>query len=383
MRDATECITEHMQDLMTQLDTAIRRKLDERFGASEEDGRPRVCEAEGSGAPSSQKRAAGDCASRLPRAAQRYVYIFMGRMLHELGLHDQWQIIPFLKGRGGSGKSTIAQVVQEFFMTTDVGILSNNSEKKFGLQPLLDKFIWLCLELKKNVQLDQAEFQSMVSGEDLCVAVKNQVARAVKWSAPGLLCGNESPSWIDAQGSIARRMAIINFPFSLQERDVVPDLKENIIRTELAKLIVKCNVAYRSECNRHRRCDIWKILPQYFKDERLRFQKDTDAVYAAVFDANVFELWVSVEDNPEDLETYYAPLSAIENHYRQKWRDLRASNYPDPFTAEKYQSAFAQASLFVEPGSRMDLETRLERWDIWVVGIRAVCAARGQGAATT
>ena len=228
----------------------------------------------------------------------------MGRMLHALKLYDQWQIIPFLKGRGGSGKSTVAMVVKHFFEVGDVGILSNNSEKTFGLQALLDKFIWLCLELKRNVKLDQAEFQSMVSGEDVMVAQKNHIARQVTWCAPGLLCGNEAPGWIDAQGSIARRMAIITFPFSLQERDVVPNLLSQILDKELPTLIVKCNQAYRATCEQHNQDDIWKVLPEYFKNERLRFQKDTDAVYAAVFDRHRFELWKDIDNNNDAYESY-------------------------------------------------------------------------------
>jgi hypothetical protein len=317
--------------------------------------------------------AAGSCASRLPHAAQRWVYIFMGRMLHTLGRYDKWQIIPFLKGRGGSGKSTIAQVVKNFFEAVDVGILSNNSEKKFGLQALLDKFVWLCLELKRNVQLDQAEFQSMVSGEDLCVAVKNQVARQVKWSAPGLLCGNESPGWIDAQGSIARRMALLSFPFGLQEKDVKPNLLQLILEDELAKLIVKCNLAYRAECERHSNDDIWKILPKYFKAERLNFQIETDAVYAAVNDKQRFELWKDTENNPAEKSSYYVAISVVEEHYRCKWRDIQGNGFAEPFWPQKYASAFAEAGIEGPiHGRRRDPRdvNGQEIGNMWLEGIR-------------
>lgn len=254
-----------------------------------------------------------------------------------------------------------------------MGILSNNSEKKFGLQALLDKFIWLCLELKRNVTLDQAEFQSMVSGEDLCIGVKNQVARQVKWNAPGLLCGNESPSWIDAQGSIARRMGLISFPFTLQECDVVPNLLQLILTEELPKLIVKCNLAYRIECHNRSKEDIWKVLPPYFKEERLRFQKDTDAVYAAVYDRQRFELWIDIENNPADVSTYYVAISAVEEHYRCKWRDIQGSNYADPFWPQKYACAFQSAGIRGPfHGRRRDPKDigNQEVDNLWLEGIR-------------
>ena len=322
---------------------------------------------------------AGRVASAFPMEAQRWVYIFMGRMLHGLKEHEDWQIIPFLKGRGGSGKSTVATVVKNFFEASDVGILSNNSEKKNGLQALLDKFVWLCLELKKNVALDQAEFQSMVSGEDVMVAQKNQIARQVTWTAPGLLCGNESPGWIDAQGSIARRMAIITFGFSLQERDVIPDLLKRILIKELPSLIMKCNQAYLSICETSRHEDIWKVLPSYFKNERLRFQKDTDAVYAAIYDSHRFELWSELENPQEPQESFYVASSVIEEHYRQKWRDLMGNNFAEPFTPEKWASAYQSAGIDGPIHDRRRCPVlRVDVTNLWCLGIRERCRDRVQ-----
>lgn len=311
--------------------------------------------------------------SAFPVDAQKWIYIFMGRMLHKLKKEEDWQIIPFLKGRGGSGKSTVATVIKNFYEASDVGILSNNSERKFGLEGLLDKFVWLCLELKKNITLDQAEFQSMVSGEDMMIARKNQVARQATWDAPGLLCGNEAPSWVDAQGSIARRMAIITFSYSLQERDVVPDLLKRILQNELPALIVKCNQAYRMACEMYRQDDIWKTLPGYFKKERLQFQKDTDAVYAAVFDKKRFELWSEQENPTSAYDTYYVAASVLEEAYRLKWRELMGNSFAEPYTVEKYAQAYQSAGIDGPiHGTRTCPTTHLPMIDMWCIGIREV-----------
>jgi hypothetical protein len=238
------------------------------------------------------------------------------------------------------------------------------------LQPLLGKYMWLCMELKKNIALDQAEFQSMVSGEDVSVAVKNEVAKQTKWDLPGLLCGNESPHWIDAQGSIARRMVIINFPFSVQEKHASPELLTRILQQELPSIIAKTNIAYRRTCAENAFCDIWKILPSYFKMERLRLQKDTDAVYAAVYDATMFELFIEKEAADESLKmSWYMPFSLLELHYRQKWRDIQASSSPDPFTAEKYAPVFESAGL--SAGSAVLWYHNEQTKDVYVFGIRA------------
>ena len=54
----------------------------------------------------------------------------------------------------------------------DVGTLSNNIERKFGLSALADKLLFIGPEIKADIQLEQAEFQSIVSGETVQVGGK-------------------------------------------------------------------------------------------------------------------------------------------------------------------------------------------------------------------
>jgi hypothetical protein len=80
----------------------------------------------------------------LPIEAQKWIFIFMGRMLHELNKFDQWQVILFIKGKGGTGKSCLLQICKAFFAAEDVAVLSSNCERKFGLSAIYDKFMFLC-----------------------------------------------------------------------------------------------------------------------------------------------------------------------------------------------------------------------------------------------
>lgn len=304
--------------------------------------------------------------SAFPIEVQRWVYVFLGRMLHALGDFDNWQIIPFFKGRGGSGKSTVGHVAQNFFAAEDVGILSNNSEKKFGLQSLVDKLVFICLELKKNISLEQAEFQSMVSGEEICVAIKNETARVVRWRSPGLLCGNEAPGWVDAQGSIARRLAIFGFKFGISEKHSNPDLQRRIEEEELAAIIVKCNEAYRDVAARHRGEDIWRILPSYFKDERLSLQRDTDPLCAIIWDDAMFEL---ASRHGVPCKEYYMPFEEFEMEYKRRHRDLRGNIPADPLSPDKIAQPFSEAGIEVlKPCTKMyNNSLRTERF---LIGIR-------------
>lgn len=300
----------------------------------------------------------------LPRDVQKWVYIFMGRMLHKLGLFDAWQIIPLIKGRAGTGKSCIAQIIKHFFAPQDIGVLSSNIEKKFGLQSLMNKFAFICFEMKSSLCLDQAEFQSIVSGEEVSIAIKNHAARTIRWEAPGLLCGNEGPGYQDAQGSIARRMALINFRYKVSDKDSDPNLQQNILDQELAALIVKCNIAYRDTADRHQREDIWKILPKYFKEERRGLQRDTDPLYAAIWDDRRYHLVVRDGGDPQEI---YIPFTELLEDYKLRWRDIRATQFPDDLSADRYGTAFEDAGLAVFNGRRM--WEGQERFDRYISGL--------------
>ena len=125
---------------------------------------------------------------------------------------DGWQVIPFLKGVAMSGKSTIiTKVFKKFYDSEDVRTLSNNIERKFGLSSIYDGFMFIAPEVKGDMCLEQAEFQSLVSGEDVSLARKYEKAKSIEWKTPGILAGNEIPNWKDNSGSVLRRILAWNF----------------------------------------------------------------------------------------------------------------------------------------------------------------------------
>jgi hypothetical protein len=87
---------------------------------------------------------------------QDWMYILLGRMLYNINEHDNWQCCIFLKGSGGTGKSTLCNLVAKFYESDQVGMLSNNIEKKFGLSGIMPpKVIFIAPEVKKDLALDQ------------------------------------------------------------------------------------------------------------------------------------------------------------------------------------------------------------------------------------
>jgi hypothetical protein len=200
---------------------------------------------------------------RFPSEVAQWLYVFMGRLCFSVNDQDAWQVIPFLKGIAGSGKSTIiTKVCKKFYDTEDVRTLSNNIEKKFGLWSIHDGFMFISPEVKGDLALEQAEFQSIVSGEDVSIARKNEKALSMTWNVPGILAGNEVPNYRDNSGSVLRRLVTWNFARQVMTPD--PQL-EGKLELEIPLILCKCIRAYLDFSFKYSKKDIWSVLPQYFK----------------------------------------------------------------------------------------------------------------------
>lgn len=199
---------------------------------------------------------------KFPESVARWMYVMAGRLMYDVGDLDQWQVITFFKGIARSGKSTlITKVFKKFYEAEDVKTLSNNIERKFGLSMIHDAFLFISPEVKGDLCLEQAEFQSMVSGEDISIARKNEKALSITWKTPGVLAGNEVPNWRDNSGSVLRRL--VTFNFAKQVVDADPKLDEKL-DLELPSIMLKCVRAYLDYAGKYSDKDIWQVLPEYF-----------------------------------------------------------------------------------------------------------------------
>ena len=113
---------------------------------------------------------------------KRWMYIMLGRLTFRLNEADTWQVIPFCKGIAQSGKSTLLNYVTKlFYEPSDISVMANNIEEKFGLSSIYQANLFIGPEIKHDFRIDQAEFQSLVSGEEIQIARKNKNAVTIQW----------------------------------------------------------------------------------------------------------------------------------------------------------------------------------------------------------
>jgi hypothetical protein len=274
-----------------------------------------------------------------------WIYALMGRMLRQTG-DDNWQICPFFKGVAGTGKSTVLKVLQQFYNTEEVGVLSNNVEAQFGLAPLVDKKIVLCMELRNDFRLSQAELQTMISGEDMSMAQKHKEPIVMRWNVPLAFAGNTLGAWADGQGSIARRFVIINFPKPVVAADAMLDQR---IKEEMPAIMLKCNIMYLRKKRALGGHDFWtkkldengqRIVPSYFEDRRKELDTLVNSFAAFLAAGGVIEYGCDENGTP-----YYIEWIKLKAAYKRWCQEASIRQILNLENQENTQKCFQERAL--------------------------------------
>ena len=213
----------------------------------------------------------------MPESVIEINKMFIGRMLYNIGDLDNWQVILMLLGTGGTGKSTIHNVIKSFYDEDDVAVIGNNFQTTFGMADIYNKFVFIAPEIKRDWKIDQAEFQEIVCGGKLNVNIKHQSSQMIEWTTPGILGGNENPGFTDNALSIHRRIVVSRFDKKVQ--DVDPFLSTKLF-SEIGAILKSCNNIYLYYASNFRDEDIWTWIPSYFKETQLIFATTSNALHA-------------------------------------------------------------------------------------------------------
>jgi len=276
---------------------------------------------------------------RFEESVCRWIYVFIGRLCFDVNELDGWQIIPFLKGIAQSGKSTlITKVCRKFYECEDVATLSNNIERKFGLQSIYKGFVFISPEVKGDLALEQAEFQSLVSGEDVSIARKNETAVSLQWKTPGILGGNEVPNWKDNSGSILRRLATVNFCRQIAPEVSDPHL-EHKLEKEIPAIMCKCIRAYLNYAHMYADKDIWNVLPSYFKKIQTQIATVTNSLQHFL-----------ASEKCKFGQEFCIPQKVFVAHFNQHCRENNLGSFR--FNQDFYAGPFSSREIEVRTESR-------------------------------
>lgn len=259
-----------------------------------------------------------------------WMYVLLGRLLYNVNELDGWQVMPFLLGAATSGKSTVSlKVAKLFYDPADVGVMSNNIERQFGISAFYDKLLAIGPEVKSDWKIEQAEFQSIVSGESIQVSQKHKKAFTVEWTTPTIMAGNEVPAFSDNSGSVQRRLVVFSFTKAVVNGDMKLGEK---LAAEMPAILLKCNRAYLEAAARWGSKNVWTVLPAYFQETRNEMAQAVNSVEAFLASTDIVmspERYCPMKDFQSAWKAF-----SIANGYSQHTKPIVKNAFTTPF--DKY-----------------------------------------------
>jgi energy-coupling factor transporter ATP-binding protein EcfA2 len=219
--------------------------------------------------------------------ARFWLYALCGRMLHDVGSLDDWQVCLYIRGVAGSGKSTILKVLAMFYESDSVGYLMSDGQSVFSDEHLYDKFMNLAMDIDKRTSFNVTRFNSMVSGEHVSVNRKNKTSLNMKWTAPLAMASNSQPPFVDVGGNLMRRFVIYLFDNRIKNSD---PLLFDKLRLEVPLLLLKMSRSYLEAIRLYGDKSVWDkdILPEMCHKSKRQYVVATNPV-AAFLDSDHVE----------------------------------------------------------------------------------------------
>jgi hypothetical protein len=269
-----------------------------------------------------------------PEEVQMWLCIFMGRCAFDLGDLENWQCLMYLLGQAGTGKSTILmKILQKWYEEEDVGVISNNIDKKFGIKPHADKFMVLAPEISESFGMEQTDWQMIVEGGRNTYQEKYKSDVTIDWKSPMAMGGNQAPGFKNNSGSVSRRTAVFEFPKKVKIADTELDKK---LYKEIPAIMKMCISGYLWAVNKYGTLGIWNSLPKYFHDNKEELEQATNSLQNFLSSGKV--------KISKDKECY-----CPEKIFKQFFNDHCKENSlrKDQFTSEYYKGIFENNNITV------------------------------------
>lgn len=267
-----------------------------------------------------------------PEEIQKWLCIFMGRMCFDIGELDNWQVLLYLLGQAGAGKSTILmKILQKFYEEEDVGIISNNIDAKYGIKPHVNKFMVIAPEIAENFKMEQTDWQLLVEGGRNTYSEKYKNDETIDWKVPMTMGGNKIMRYKNNSESVSRRTAVINFWKKVQVTDTEIDKK---LSREIPFILKLCVRGYHSALKTYGKRGIWNILPKYFHENKEDMEQTTNSLQNFLKSGNVIF-----------GKQFYIPLKVFSQAFNDHCRE---NNLPrEQFTKDYYMATFTNNGVKV------------------------------------
>jgi phage/plasmid-associated DNA primase len=168
----------------------------------------------------------------------------MGRALFDVNALDTWQVMGFLVGISGTGKSAILVVLQHFFAPEAIGNLAAKREEVFGMANLIDKEIVIGRNVPGKLYgyLPENIMQAMIGGEPMEIRRKGLIMpMTMTWKAPLIMAGTN-----DNCINKTLRQRVVSIRFNKVVTHPKEFLQRDIVKGELPNVICRALQCYKA-----------------------------------------------------------------------------------------------------------------------------------------
>jgi phage/plasmid-associated DNA primase len=188
----------------------------------------------------------------------------LGRLLFHVNKLDGWQVMPYLVGVGGTGKSLVLAVAEHMYAPGTVAYLAPKREDVFGMANACEKDLVVGRDMpaKLSGSLPQELMQAMTSGDGMEIPRKGTTSLNVTWKAPVIMASNHMPDYVNSGNNVGRR--IVTLRFDSVVTDPEEGLLEKILEAEMPQIIARCLGAYQDMRARVKatKGGFWKAVPK-------------------------------------------------------------------------------------------------------------------------
>jgi len=269
---------------------------------------------------------------------QKWICTFMGRMCFTIGDLDNWQVLLYLLGQAGAGKSTILmKILQKWYDEEDVGVISNNIDTKYGIKPHVNKLMVLAPEISENFKMEQTDWQLLVEGGRNTYSEKYKNDETIDWKLHMTMGGNKIMRYKNNSESVSRRTAVVNFWKKVVNTDTEIDKK---LAVEMPAIIKLCVSGYYNAIRSYGKKGIWNILPKYFHENKEELEQTVNSLQNFIKSGKV------IFD-----KKFYIPVKVFQQLFNEHCRE---NNFPrEQFTKDFYGSIFTNNNIkIIQQGSR-------------------------------
>ena len=299
----------------------------------------------------------------------------ISRSLLEPQKYDKMQMMVFVKGPAGNGKTTIIDFMVSFFERSNTGPIANGAQAEFPFEQCINKdthttkhFVYFP-EVKSTCKIDTGEIQKLCDVEkNYPFNIKGKTVIKADIDFTLWAAGNEFFGQ-DAGDSMARRLFNVYFPHRVQDDKQDPNLLDRLKKREVGAILCRSALQfyflrqhYKGGPTFQNVCaDIKKYCGcDYIKKQQKAMQEVIQPVHQFLKGCDQQNLKIVGCKNTESaILNCYAKNNYISyKRFIDAYKKFNAPNRPKPLTQEVWDQPFKSYKLIYDPD-------KIEERDCW------------------